>query len=252
MQAAMRESEATACVASPQHHKVYDPLGLLGDENEKKLRRGLSTAETEATSTVDTEGDYGDSDNAGDLMQEMEEEEEMEELTIIDDPFALVDSCSEASEDPSDADSSFDLRSPDPFDYMPTVRARPAFSEREVAEALARRRDLAQPEAPGISLEALARGAPGLATPEMQAAAEMQVMSRCVMSSNGMMWTQQKCVSRSTVVPVPVPMSAAMFQPALPNSGAPQVPVFIPKGYKLVPIPGANPGANLPLALADK
>ena len=72
------------------------------------------------------------------------------------------------------------------------------------------------------------------------------------MSSNGMMWTQQKCVSRSTVVPVPVPMSAAMFQPALPNSGAPQVPVFIPKGYKLVPIPGANPGANLPLALADK
>jgi hypothetical protein len=249
MQAAMSESEATACVASPQHHKVYDPLGLLGDE--KKLRRGLSTAETEATSTVDTEGDYA-SDNAGDLMQEMEEEEEMEELTIIDDPFALVDSCSEASEDPSDADSSFDLRSPDPFDYMPPVRARPAFSEREVAEALARRRDLAQPEAlPGISLEALARGAP-VATPEMQAAAEMQVMSRCVMSSNGMMWTQQKCVSRSTVVPVPVPMSAAMFQPALPNSGAPQVPVFIPKGYKLVPIPGANPGANLPLALADK
>ena len=56
-------------------------------------------------------------------MQEMEEEEEIEELTIIDDPFALVDSCSEASEDPSDADSSFDLRSPDPFDYMPTVRA---------------------------------------------------------------------------------------------------------------------------------
>ena len=69
-------------------------------------------------------------------MQEMEEEEEIEELTIIDDPFALVDSCSEASEDPSDADSSFDLRSPDPFDYMPTVRARPAFSEREVAIAV--------------------------------------------------------------------------------------------------------------------
>jgi hypothetical protein len=32
MQAAMSESEATACVASPQHHKVYDPLGLLGGD----------------------------------------------------------------------------------------------------------------------------------------------------------------------------------------------------------------------------
>ena len=66
----------------------------------------------------------------------MEEEEEMEDLTTIEDPFAMLDSGSEASEEPPDADSLSGLRSPDPFDHMPPVRARPAFSEREVAMAV--------------------------------------------------------------------------------------------------------------------
>jgi hypothetical protein len=212
--------------------------GMCGSEAcfvPSKLKTKV-TAETEAPSTNDTDCDsaYAPSVKSGDD----EGDDDEGDLTYIDDPWALVDSSSDSdldSEEGADAldhDLLFDLRSPDPFDYQPDAQIPPAFSEEEIAEALARKED------------SVAKEGQEIIPADMQAVPlNMSIASHTAQTSStlarGMMWSQQIRVEQTSVVMMP--MKVDVFPPPMTML---QVPVSVPKGYKLVPIPDATAGCS--------
>jgi hypothetical protein len=106
------------------------------------------------------------------------------------------------------------LRTPDPLDFMPVAHVAPAFSEREIADAMARKQVF-----------------PGAGAP-------------CFMNMNAMPPMGTRPLPPGAVmVPVPVPMPKMVPMPNLPLPFPMAAPlpqqVAVPKGFKLVRIPDA-------------
>jgi hypothetical protein len=118
-----------------------------------------------------------------------------------------------------DRDDVSGLRTPDPLDLMPFAHVPPAFSEQEIAEALAR-------------------------VAPVQQQPVMPTNAPCFMNMPAMppMGVTPKCPPGAVMVPVPVALPQMLpmsnFQLPLPMAGAlPPQQVAVPKGFKLVRIP---------------
>jgi hypothetical protein len=108
--------------AGEQDAELQAKLGMLrGSKSPSVLSRRFNrkdTMDTEGTSTTDDSGSRHDSDGMSDASQEANERNIS--------PAIDFESIPEAGED----SLGFNFMSPDPFDYMPSVRV-PAFFERE-------------------------------------------------------------------------------------------------------------------------
>jgi RNA-binding protein Musashi len=175
----------------------------------RRLNRKL-TQETEATSTTD-ETDTGsqyESDELSDAALEVEVES-----------VPQAEGCMTA----------------DPFDFMPSFRVRPAFSEAEISQMV-----------PANAMYS-APGAPQMMQPMQMP--PMQPMSMPAVQQMGMQTMQQMVAAQSMafsapnpspgrmVIQVPVPVPVQM--PSMPTPTGKSVPV--PPGFKLVRIPETAP-----------
>jgi hypothetical protein len=173
--------------------------------------------EMEGASSTGTDGTRQDSDSLSDSDVGC-----TRDLPSIDEqlPMLPLGSC---EDDEGASDPGF--RTPDPFDSMPYVRVPPAFSEAEIAEALARN---------------------VLKAKRMQEEKEREdaATAGAMPSSGAQSWPE------AIAVPVPMPMPFGFPMPLPPCvQQVPRMPVplslpalpkslVVPPGYKLVRIPG--------------
>jgi len=224
----------------------------------KRLNRKITT-ETEGTSTTDTDGTDEESRNDSDGLSDASQSKAM--------PALDLDSISEADGDSPalmTADPMF--MSPDPFDFMPSVRAPPAFSERgfyaapvgrmEPTEVFPREmqptKQMAPDNVPPMAMYAMpqmemqAKQPMAMPAPQPMAMQAMQPMAMQAMrpmttptaAPVSMQSSAQNQSSNPVVVPVPVPMPFQMpfqMQTMMPQN------VPVPKGFKLVRIPETKP-----------
>jgi hypothetical protein len=164
------------------------------------------------------------------------------------------------------------FRSPDPFDYMPSVRVRPAFCEKQVAEVWPLECQNATYSVPAPVMQPMAPPEQPMQMPMMQMPPMpsqmmqmppmqpmVQQMAMPPMQQMGMQPMQQmapqcmaSCASNPSPsgkimvpVPVPVPMNMPFAMPAFSPQSVP-----VPAGFKLVRIPDATEERTEPAPMA--
>jgi hypothetical protein len=183
-----------------------DPFHLIG-ETSRGMESSTTTTvspnsskknislDTEGASSTGTDGTRHDSDSLSTSDHDVGIDEEL--------PMLPIDGIYEHHEEASNSG----FRTPDPFDSMPFVRVPPAFSESEVAEALARHK----------------------LNVEMQKEEEEESGTQ----------TRPNAIHVPVFYPVPMPMPIpppyARQMPMHVPMSLPRVPnVIVPPGYKLV------------------
>jgi hypothetical protein len=165
------------------------------------------TVTQETVSTTDEDSRH-DSDGLSETTQECTQDESTDEQDL--------------TSDLEDADELSGLRTPDPLDLMPWLQVAPAFSEKQIADAMARLEHVAQAQVfPGAQ-----RGMP-MAMPPAGAGSNFPYPTVMVPMPVAMpkMFPMQQLP-----FPMAAPVAAPMAAP-LPQQ------VAVPAGFKLVKIP---------------
>jgi len=223
--------ESTVACGEEHDAAVQTKLDMLrGSAGPSVLSRRLNRKvidETEGTSTTDTDGTETGS-------HESDAEDTSDEALDFD-------------EAPDDEDAVL-YRSPDPFDYMPSLRCRPAFSENEVCETRPAEwmysapapamQPMAQPEVqpmqmPQMQMQPMQMPPMGMQPMAATAAPQMGVQAMQPMCQSTASCSSNTSLGRIVVpVPVPVPFQMPFSMPKLAPRSVP-----VPPGFKLVRIP---------------
>jgi hypothetical protein len=216
---------------------------MRGAESSSFMARRFNrkvTLETEATSTTDTDVDGSRDDS--DTLSDSSLEGNGVKSTYGQPPKLDFESI---SEDTNALTSAFALQTADPFDIEHPGRVPPVFSEQQIFKARTRPAEEAAiptgyPDVrcnmPPMPMQAVQMGPEPTFMPPMG----------MPMGMPPMVAPQSSAPSAGAQFMVPMPIPAPMQFP-MPTM-MPQVPVPVPKGWKLVRIPGSVPEPAAPAA----